>query len=108
AREQLLQIHLGVGVGLAEFLLQDRSFRFIAACFTEPGEQANGMNNLLFLKRHRAADGAAGGTAATPVSEWDAAEWGHAGITSVPGTFRCCDQLSQLLRIVRKLLEFGS
>ncbi len=49
AFEQLLQVELGVGVGLAQFFLQDRSLGFVFADLSETGEQANCLNDF-FLR----------------------------------------------------------
>ena len=52
--QQLLQIQFGIGIGLAEFLLQDRSLRFVFSRLSKPGKQPNRLNDLLLLEPHNA------------------------------------------------------
>ena len=115
--QQLLQVKLGIRIGLGQFFLhQLRLGPGVGTDFSEFSEQPDGLNNLFFLKRHhpaRPGSLANGGNsiAAARCSRRyirDTANRYAAPSTAAARAFGRGNELQQFLRIVQPLLEFGA
>src|SRR2546430_5731909 len=115
ALQQLLYVEFSIGIGLSEFLLQLLGLHVgITANFPKSREQADSLDNFLFLQRHNSTRPACSG--ATVIGRSLATTSAHCGDTahghatwptaSTMRALRSSDELQQFLWIIQPLVEF--